>query len=149
MARVTLILPPEFIFNTLITVRVSDINYGGHLGNDAVLTLLHEARLQFFKSLGYVSEVILENETGLVVADSVVVYKAEAFHGDLLEIHLAAYDFNAYGMDLFYYVCNKDNGQEIARAKTGIVCVNYKKKKVAKAPETFIKQIRELEGYTI
>ena len=149
MARVTLILPPEFIFNTLLSVRVSDINYGGHLGNDTVLSLIHEARFQFLKSLGYSSEVDLENDTGLIVADSVVVYKSEAFHGDLLEIHIAAYDFNAYGMDLFYYILNKDSGKEVARGKTGVVCVNYKLKKITKVPSEFIRRIKELEGYTI
>lgn len=149
MARVTLILPPEFIFNTLLSVRVSDINYGGHLGNDTVLSLAHEARFQFLRSLGYENETDLDEHIGLIVADAVVVYKAEAFYGDLIEVHLAAYDFNAYGLDFFYYLLNKDTGKEIARAKTGVVCVDYIKKKIAKAPEEFIRRIREPEGYTI
>ncbi len=149
MARVTLIFPPEFHYKTNLSVRISDINYGGHLGNDTVLTLIHEARFRFLKSLGYKNEIDLEHDTGLIVADSVVVYRAEAFHGDSLDIHLGVYDHNAYGFDMFYYLVNKETGKEIARAKTGIVCLNYKKKKITKTPEEFIRRLGELEPYTI
>lgn len=53
MARLTLELPEHFAFYTEITVSIRDINYGGHLGNDAVLGLAHEARLRYLKSLGF------------------------------------------------------------------------------------------------
>ena len=49
MARVKLTLPDACHFHTEVAVRIGDINYGGHLGNDAVLSLAHEARLQYFK----------------------------------------------------------------------------------------------------
>ena len=67
MARVKLTLPDVCHFQTEVTVRIGDINYGGHLGNDAVLSLAHEARLQYFKSLGY-SEIDIEG-VGIVLAD--------------------------------------------------------------------------------
>ena len=47
MARVKLQLPEAFTFSTDLDVRVSDVNYGNHLGNDRMVTLLHEARLRF------------------------------------------------------------------------------------------------------
>jgi len=34
-------------------VRVGDINYGGHLGNDKFLLFFHGARLNFFSELGF------------------------------------------------------------------------------------------------
>ena len=49
MARVKLQLPANFLFSTEIPIRISDINYGGHLGNDAVLSIVHEARIQFLQ----------------------------------------------------------------------------------------------------
>ena len=49
--RVKLKIPDFFHFETLLTIRVSDLNYGGHLGNDSFLTLAHESRVQFFKSM--------------------------------------------------------------------------------------------------
>ena len=53
MARIKLEVPENIHFKTKITLRVSDMNYGGHLGNDAVLSLAHEARVQFLKQFGY------------------------------------------------------------------------------------------------
>ena len=53
MARVKLALPESFSFETDIKVRISDINYGGHLGNDSVMSLIHEARLRFLEKYGY------------------------------------------------------------------------------------------------
>ncbi len=94
MARVKLTLPDACHFQTEVTVRIGDINYGGHLGNDAVLSLAHEARLQYFKSLGY-SEIDIEG-VGIVLADAVVVYRAEAFHGEQLTVRIALGDFNPY-----------------------------------------------------
>ena len=34
LARVKLTLPDAWQFDTTVTVRIGDINYGGHLGND-------------------------------------------------------------------------------------------------------------------
>jgi hypothetical protein len=45
MPRLKLELPAGFPFRTTLTVRVTDLNYGNHLGNDALLGLLHEARV--------------------------------------------------------------------------------------------------------
>ena len=34
------------LFQTALTVQVGDVNYGGHLANDAVLRLCHEVRMR-------------------------------------------------------------------------------------------------------
>jgi len=59
MARIKLELPETFSFRTEITVRITDLNYGGHLGNADTLVLIHEARVRFLKSYGY-SEIDIE-----------------------------------------------------------------------------------------
>jgi hypothetical protein len=79
MARMKLDIPSRIQFTTELNVRISDVNYGGHLGNDAVLSLIHEARVQFLNHFGY-SEKDIE-ETGIIMADSVVIYRSEAFTG--------------------------------------------------------------------
>jgi len=135
MARVKLDIPEEFEFSTEIPIRISDINYGGHLGNDAVLSLIHEARLRFFKKYGF-TELDIDG-FGLVLTDAVVVYKSVGYHGDILTIEVTREDFNKYGCDFVYRITNKETGKEVARAKTGIVFFDYDKKKVAKVPEKF------------
>jgi acyl-CoA thioesterase FadM len=135
MARVKLDLPEYFEFSTEITIRIGDINYGAHLGNDAVLSLIHEARMRFFKKHGF-SELDTDG-VGLVISDAVVVYKSQGFYGDVLKIELARDDYNPYGCDFLYKITNKATGKEVARAKTGIVFFDYEKNKVAKIPEKF------------
>ena len=119
MARIELNLPDNFSFSTDVRVRISDINYGNHLGNDALLSLVHEARLQFLQSRGF-SELNIDG-CGLIMTDAVIVYKSQSFYGDLLTILAAVGDVNKYGCDFFYKVIQKKGGKEVARAKTGIV----------------------------
>ncbi|HRG78402.1 MAG TPA: thioesterase, partial [Cyclobacteriaceae bacterium] len=76
MARIEIQLPEKFIFHTEIGVRVSDLNYGNHVGNDSVLTLMQEARTLFYRSMGFESEVRLEGMIGQIVSDAAIVYKA-------------------------------------------------------------------------
>jgi acyl-CoA thioester hydrolase len=143
MARIELNLPDEFLFSTELNVRVSDVNYGNHLGNDSILSLIHEARLQFYRTLGFKNELSFEGSIGQVISDAAIVYKAEAFYGDVLTCKFAAGDFNKYGFDLYYHLTLKDSGKEVARAKTGIVCFDYDKRKVASAPAVLISQLQK------
>ncbi len=129
MARLTIDLPDEFIFATEITVRASDLNYGGHVGNDSVLTLFQEARILFYRHLGFKSELNIDGTVGQLMSDAAVVYKSESFLGDELIIQIAVADFNKYGFDLLYKMSNKQTGKEVARGKTGIVCFDYEKKR--------------------
>jgi acyl-CoA thioester hydrolase len=132
MRRMKLSIPEEFKFSTRIPVRITDINYGGHLGNDSVLTLIHEARMQFLTSLG-MSELDLKG-VGLIMSDAAIEFKNEAFFGDTILIYVTAVDSTKISFDLFYKLV-KDENMEIARARTGMVCFDYKAKKVASLPE--------------
>lgn len=141
MARIELNLPDIFSFSTDVRVRISDINYGNHLGNDALLSLVHEARLQFLQSRGF-SELDIDG-CGLILTDAVIVYKSQGFHGDLLTIFAAVGDFNKYGCDFFYKVVQKNGGKEVARAKTGIVFFDYNRQKMVPVPPAFINAFGE------
>ncbi|KXK28686.1 MAG: esterase [Bacteroidetes bacterium OLB12] len=118
MARVELPLPDKFIFETQLTVRVSDLNYGNHVGNDRMLTLMQEARVLFYQSLGFKNEISFDGNVGQVIADAVVVYKSESFLGDVLKIEIAIADWTKYGFDMYYRITNQHNN-EVARGKTG------------------------------
>ncbi|QNF33540.1 thioesterase family protein [Adhaeribacter swui] len=131
MARIKIDLPLHFAFSTEIKVRVSDINYGGHLSNDALLSILHDARLQYLQSLGY-TELQLGGSS-LIMADVAIEYKGEGFLGDILTIQISPADFNKYGFDLLYQVTNQ-NQKVIAHAKTGMLCFSYDSRKVMSVP---------------
>jgi acyl-CoA thioester hydrolase len=138
MARVKLALPPNLPFKTEIPIRISDINYGGHLGNDAVLSIVHEARIQFLQKLGY-SELNIEG-LGIMMTDAVVVYSSEGFYGDVLTIEAGITDFQAANCDFVFKIVNKSTGKEVARAKTGIVFINPQSHKISPLPDLFRKK---------
>jgi len=139
VARIKLEMPAIYNFRTELTVRITDINYGGHLGNSDVLALIHEARVRFLKSFGY-SEVDVEGY-GTIMLDSVVIYKAQAFAGDVLQIEVAAGDFSRLGCDLFYRITKKEGGAEVVLAKTGIAVFDYANQKRVSPPEAFVKKL--------
>ncbi len=134
VARVQIDLPEKFVFAVELPVRVSDLNYGNHVGNDSILTLMQEARALFYRSLGFESEVKIEGSIGQVVADAAIVYKTESFFGDTLIIEIAVREFHKYGFDMLYRISNKVTGKEVARGKTGIVCFDYAERKMATIP---------------
>lgn len=135
MARVELNLPDKFLFKTEITIRASDLNYGNHLGHDRILTLLQDARVEFYRSLGFKNELNFEGPVGQVIADVVVQYKSESFLGDKLIISISVIDFNKYGFDMYYLAENAVTRKEVARAKIGIVCFDYNIRRIARIPE--------------
>ena len=135
MARVKLTLPAFLPFKTEIPIRISDINYGGHLGNDAVLSIVHETRIQFLQNLGY-SELNIEG-LGIIMTDAVVVYSSEGFYGDVLMIETGVTDFQAANCDFVFKLTNKTTGKEVARVKTGIVFLNPQTRKISPLPEPF------------
>lgn len=143
MARVKLELPDHFDFSTELSVRIGDVNYGGHLGNDAVLSLIHEARVQLLRQHGY-TELDIDGAS-IIMADSIIVYKSEGFHGDLLVVEVAVGDLQNASCDFVYRLTLKETGKEIARAKTGIVFYDYTLKKTISVPAQFRKKFAPTE----
>ena len=133
MARLKLSLPDDLPFAIELTVRVGDVNYGGHLGNDSLLGLLHEARIRFLGSLGY-SELDVAGH-GMIMGDVAIVYKAQAFLGDGLRIEVGTMDFTGSGCDVVYRVNRVADGVVIALAKTGIALFDYDRGRPVRWPD--------------
>lgn len=144
MARVKVLLPDEFKFSVTIPVRISDINYGGHLGNDAVLSIIHEARLQYLAHYGY-SEMNFAG-VGLIMADAALEFKQEAFYGDVIIVSIAASDFGRITFDLYYKLEKivEDKRVPVAFAKTGMVCFDYTQKKAIPIPKEVVNKLQNL-----
>src|SRR5690554_5161825 len=75
-----------FRFSIPYVVRVADVNYGGHVSNAAVLSFFQDARIAYLKHLGPFSELDLGEEAGIILPEAHVLYRAEMFLGDVLEI---------------------------------------------------------------
>ena len=142
MARIKIELPDTFHFKTELKIRITDLNYGGHVGNEVILGLMHESRMQYLCHLGYASEVDSIEGLGLIQADAAIVYKAETFYGDSLLVEIAANDFTRYGFDFVYKFSKSDKKEEVARGKTGLVCFDYSARKVAAIPLGFKEKLQ-------
>lgn len=138
MNRIEINLPEKFSFSTHLQIRITDLNYGGHVGNDTVLSILQEARQQFLQSRGY-AELQVE-EYGLIMADAMVEYKKEMNHLDQIKIEIVATDFDKMGFDLYYRVMIQKKGEEIlaVRAKTGMMLFDYQLGKKVSMTEKII-----------
>jgi len=128
MTRAIIHLPDKFIFSTKIQVRIGDINYGQHLGNDALLAIVHESRLQFLQHNGFSEKDV--DRCGIIMADAVIIYKSQAYHGDILKIGKRT-------CDLIYKITNITSGKEVARVKTCIAFIDYHKGITVPVPEKF------------
>ena len=135
MARIKIDFPDRPVFATELPVRITDINYGGHLGNDAILALVHEARLRFLNHLGY-SEMDVEGKS-LIMSDAAIVYKSEGYYGDRLQIDITVADFSGTGFDILYRIINIEKQKTVALVKTGMVFFDYKSKKPVTVPPVF------------
>ena len=138
-----MVLPGHFTFSTTIPIRITDLNYGGHVGNDAILSLVHEARMQYLKSAGYTE---LQFDTvALIMSDAGIEFKSEAFYGDVLNVQVTAGDFSRVGFDLYYRFTKQEGEKEVvvALAKTGMICFDYSTRKIVPVPEA---AIRKLQG---
>jgi acyl-CoA thioester hydrolase len=136
MNRIKVQLPEKFTFSTRIRIRITDLNYGGHVGNDTFLSLIQEARQQFLKHHGY-AELAFDGH-GVIMADAAIEFKAELDYGDEVEISVAATDFTRLGFDLYYKleIINTAGNVLAGKAKTGMLCYDYDAKKVIGLSET-------------
>jgi acyl-CoA thioester hydrolase len=168
MPRTKLVLPEHFSFTTEIPVRITDINYGGHVGNDSILSILHESREQFLRSHDY-KELDLAG-VGLIMSDVTIEFKHELFYGDTLRASVTACEFYRVGFDLFYKLEKKagnknvppdesftaatgsisleglrlppaDKWLTVSTARTGMVCYDYTLKKLAAVPKEVITKL--------
>jgi acyl-CoA thioester hydrolase len=140
MSRVKLQVPENKIITITIPVRITDINYGNHLGNDAFVSIIHEARMQWLHQYGF-TELNIEG-TGLILADLVVEFKNESFYGDNIDVTITVGEISKVSFELYYHLQAQRNNEPVilALAKTGMVCYDYSAKKITAVTE----KIKEL-----
>jgi acyl-CoA thioester hydrolase len=144
MARVEIKFPEKFLFATEIPIRISDINRGRHLAFHMVLSFTEEARTRFWKHLGYTDENM--NDVALIVVDAAIMYRKQGFYGQTLRVEVALADFTTKGCDMIFRMTNADTGEEMFRAKTGMLFFNYGSQKVVPVPEDFKRRVAALEA---
>ena len=144
MARIKIDFPEKIIGSITIPVRITDINYGNHVGNDSFVSIIHEARVQWLAQNGF-TELNVAG-TGLIMSDLAIEFKRESYYGDIIHIKLGAGEISRVGFELYYQLSAVRNNETIVlvNAKTGMVCYDYTIKKVAAVPDVFKKLLSGL-----
>ena len=127
----------EFLYKKNLSVR--DINYGGHLGNDAVVSIIHEARLDLLKQLGFTELNLGDGKTGIIMADLVVNYIEEAFMFDQINVMSHIDEITSASFRIFHNFTKKDS--TIILAETGIIAFDYSIRRVTEIPDIFLKNL--------
>lgn len=127
----------KHLFTTTILLQVSDINYGGHLGNDRFLTLAQEARSRFFRSLGWNEKKLGNTSVGVVVTEAHLKFMQEGFLGDEIEVRLSIGKQEHCRFILFYDFYLKKSQKQMGKVWTQLAFFDYGIRKVKKCPEFY------------
>jgi len=140
MSRVKIQIPDEKAqFEISIPLRITDMNYGNHLGNDKILSLFHEARVQALAKLNC-TELDIGDKVSLIMGDVMIRFRAEGFYGDITYVKIWFREFKTHSFQVYYQLINKTDERIIAEGKTGMVAFDYNARKVASIPASFVEK---------
>lgn len=131
----------NFQYETEVPVRITDINYGNHLGNDSFVSVLHEARVRFLDSIGY-SELKF-GKVSLIMVDLYIKYKQEVFYPDILQVKIGISNLNKCSFDIIYKITSKKTGKVAVAAKTSMASFDYDARRLVKLPQDFTERYKD------
>ncbi|MBY0124008.1 thioesterase family protein [Bacillus sp. S/N-304-OC-R1] len=100
----------DFDFFHEVKVRFSETDMFGHLNNTVPFTYFEVARIEFFKSKGFMQEwVNPKNETIPVVADLQCDFLKQVFFDERIQIFVKAASIGTSSVDL-HYMGKKEDG---------------------------------------
>jgi acyl-CoA thioester hydrolase len=145
-------------------VRVGDINYGNHMGNDKSLLIFHDARLKFLESLGFSEKNI--GGPGIIMRDAHVSFRKEVYLHDELTVDVGIENVSNSSFEMIYTVrriglqsavggqrssvgsqqsavgdLQQDEGEVVFTGSTGLVAFDYESKRPVRLPEEFLRKI--------
>lgn len=130
-------------FSVQLEVRVSDLNYGAHLGYDRLLGLAQEARMKMLAELDASEMDLGDGKTGMVVADVAIVYLGEAFHGDALTFDIRPVEVGRGSFRLAHRVV-RQNGAKVALIEIGVAAFDYSARRPVQLPEKLRARLLEM-----
>jgi acyl-CoA thioester hydrolase len=141
MPKIKLVEREDYEFQTSIKVRPQDVNYGGHVGNDNLVSLVGTARARLLHGLGLSELDLGDGETGVIITDLIVNYKAEAFLFDELIIETHFDEFAEKGFRMFHRV--RKDSKLVALVEIGFAAYDYAAKKTSPLPASFLNRLTD------
>ncbi|WP_404347133.1 acyl-CoA thioesterase [Sutcliffiella horikoshii] len=101
----------EFSFSHDVRVRFSETDMFGHLNNTVPFVYFEEARIEFFKSLGFMQDWTQPGSNTIpVVADLQCDFLQQVYFGEELNVCVKARQVGTSSVDL-HYLGRKGNGE--------------------------------------
>lgn len=139
MPRIKLQPHPFYEYRHTLTVRVTDLNYGNHLGNHSLAAFIHEARARVLGELNCTEFDLGDGKTGLVIADIAINFLGEGFIFDVIQIESHIVELSKKSFRIAHRLtCGE---RLIALAETGLVALDYKTRRVTALPLSFTTQV--------
>ena len=132
-------------FTQSYRVRVDDINYGGHMGNERALVVFQDARIAFLGSLGW-SETDVGEGLGLILVEAAVRYAKEVFRNDLLETRVRIANLKRSSFDMEFSSFRIPEGEEAFSGFTRMLVFHYGERKVRELPERVREALARFAG---
>ncbi len=134
----------DFQFSIPLQVRINDINYGNHVGNQVFVEYFHEVRVQYLNNLGY-SEQDLGSGAGLILAEIHCELKGEAFYCDQLTIYTRICDIKRTSFRMDYLILREDPQKLIAKGYTIQAAFDYPNRKMVSLDKELVRKITAFE----
>ena len=125
MKRMKIEMPSQWQYSTEIEVRVSDLNYGNHMGNQQFLAYAQEARVRFLAENGFTE--LDFGGVSLIQADAAITYSCDGRLGDQIKIAIATEVTGRSSFNVFYQFTNLTQGKHMANIRTALISYDYEK----------------------
>lgn len=129
----------ENLYEMEYKVIVSDINYGGHMGNERALIIFQQARMEWLNSIGF-DEADLGEGKGMIQLESHVYYLKEVLLGEILKCIVKEVNVIKNSFEIIYEVLNEKEETAI-KGSTKMMAFDYERKRVARIPKGFLEKI--------
>lgn len=124
------------MYETEYKVIVSDINYGGHMGNERALIIFQQTRMEWLNSIGY-DETNIEGK-GMIQLESHVYYLKEIFLGKILRCRITNIEPEKITFNINYEIINQ-KGETAIKGSTKMAVFDYEKKRVSRIPQELLR----------
>ena len=126
----------DVLFSCTLKVRVADLNYGNHLGNDRILSYFHEGRVLWLSHHNLNEQNV--GSCGLIMTGANIQYLQQARLHQVITLTLGARELGKARFTLVYKLTDENTALTIAIGETYMGFFDYPQQKPARAPASFI-----------
>lgn len=122
-----------FRFTHPYRVGIADINFAGHVANAALLNYFQEVRIAYLEALGGFSELHLGDGCGAILVEARVRYRAEMFHGELLQLGARIETIGRTSFRIGYRI--ERDGKVTTEGDTVLAAFDYERRRTRRVPQ--------------